>query len=204
MHAPALLLMGPGGTIFGNVRMPLQTRPETSHPGTAARPHYYGKYRAVVIDHVDPLRLGRVQVQVPEVYGAGGGRWAMPCVPVAGRQSGVFLLPPLGAPVWVEFEQGDAELPVWVGGYWVDADELPLLAHVGQAIAPGVLLQTPNQHAIAISDLPGSDGGILLRSRSGASIAITDAGITISNGRGASIVLAGAMVTINEGALTVV
>ncbi|UHQ25074.1 phage baseplate assembly protein V [Lysobacter sp. 5GHs7-4] len=184
--------------------MPLQTRPETSHPGTAARPRYYGKYRAVVLDHVDPLRLGRVQVQVPEVYGAGGGRWAMPCVPVAGRQSGVFLLPPIGAPVWVEFEQGDAELPVWVGGYWVDADELPPLAHAGQAIAPGLLLQTPNQHAIAISDLPGSDGGILLRSRSGASIAITDAGITISNGRGASIVLAGAMVTINDGALTVV
>ena len=184
--------------------MPLQTRPEKSHPGMAAHPRHYGKYRAVVLDNVDPLRLGRVEVQVPAVYGVGLGRWAMPCVPLAGHQSGVFLLPQVGAPVWVEFEQGDAELPIWVGGYWVDADELPPLAHAGLAVAASLVLQTPNQNAIAISDLPGSDGGILLKSQSGALIAISEAGITISNGRGASIVLAGAMVTVNDGALTVV
>lgn len=184
--------------------MPPHTRPEKSHPGIAAQPRHYGKFRAVVLDNVDPLHLGRVQVQVPDVFGVGIGRWAMPCVPLAGHQSGVFLLPQVGAPVWVEFEQGDAELPIWVGGYWVDATELPPLAHAGLAIAPSLVLQTPSQNAIAISDLPGPDGGILLRTQSGAMIAINEVGITISNGRGASIVLAGPMVTVNEGALTVV
>ena len=184
--------------------MPLQTRSEKLHPGATSHPCHYGKYRAVVLDNVDPLRLGRVQVQVPDVLGAGASRWAMPCVPLAGRQSGVFLLPQVGAPVWVEFEQGDAELPIWVGGYWVDASELPPLAHAGLAIAPSLVLQTPSQNAIAISDLPGPDGGILLKTQSGAMIAINDAGITISNGRGASIVLTGPMVTVNEGALTVI
>jgi len=164
---------------------------------------HYGKFRGVVVDNIDPLQLGRVLVQVPKVFDAGDSRWAMPCVPVAGHQSGLFLLPAIGAPVWVEFEQGDAELPIWVGGYWVDAGELPVMAPAGQGV-PAMLLQTPGQNSVLVSDVPGPDGGVMLRAQNGASIAVNEAGITISNGRGASIVLAGTMVTINDGALTVV
>jgi uncharacterized protein involved in type VI secretion and phage assembly len=173
------------------------------HQSKAAPQRHYGKHRGVVVDNIDPLQLGRVLVQVPKVLD-GDARWAMPCVPVAGHQSGLFLLPPVGAPVWVEFEQGDAELPIWVGGYWVDAAELPSMAQAGQAVAPGVVLQTPGQNGLVVSDLPGPNGGVVLRSQAGASIAVNESGITISNGRGASIVLAGSMVTINDGALTVV
>ena len=173
------------------------------HHSKAVPQRHYGKHRGVVVDNIDPLQLGRVLVQVPKVFN-GDARWAMPCVPVAGHQSGLFLLPPIGAPVWVEFEQGEAELPIWVGGYWVDAAELPSMAQAGQAVAPGLILQTPGQNALAVSDLPGPNGGVVLRSQAGASIAVNEAGITISNGRGASIVLAGSMVTINDGALTVV
>ncbi|HEY5849760.1 MAG TPA: phage baseplate assembly protein V [Lysobacter sp.] len=174
------------------------------HQSKAAPVRHYGKHRGVAMDNIDPLQLGRVLVQVPKVFGAGDSRWAMPCVPVAGHQSGLFLLPAIGAPVWVEFEQGDAELPIWVGGYWVDAGELPAMAQAGQAVAAALLLQTPGQNSVLVSDLPGPDGGVLLRAQSGATIAVNEAGITISNGRGASIVLAGSMVTINDGALTVV
>lgn len=174
------------------------------HQSKPAPIRHYGKHRGVVMDNIDPLQLGRVLVQVPKVFEAGGSRWAMPCAPVAGHQSGLFLLPAIGAPVWVEFEQGDAELPIWVGGYWVDAAELPSMAQAGLAVAPGMLLQTPGQNSLLVSDLPGPDGGVLLRAQNGASIAVNEAGITISNGRGASIVLAGSMVTINDGALTVV
>ncbi|MFC3551721.1 phage baseplate assembly protein V [Lysobacter cavernae] len=174
------------------------------HASKPAPSRHYGKHRGVVIDSIDPMQLGRVLVQVPHVLGAGVARWAMPCVPVAGHQSGVFLLPSVGAPVWIEFEQGDAELPIWVGGYWVDAAELPSSAHAGLAGASGlVLLQTPGQNALTISDQSGPEGGVVLRAQSGATIVINEAGITISNGHGASIVLAGPMVTINEGALTV-
>lgn len=173
------------------------------HPSKTAPQRHYGKHRGVVVDNIDPLQLGRVLVQVPKIFN-GDARWAMPCVPVAGHLSGVFLLPPVGAPVWVEFEQGDIELPIWVGGYWVDAAELPSLAQAGQAVASGLVLQTPGQNALIVSDLPGPEGGVILRTQAGASIAVNEAGITISNGRGASIVLAGSMVTINDGALTVV
>jgi len=173
------------------------------HPSKAAPQRHYGKHRGVVVDNIDPLQLGRVLVQVPKVFN-GDARWAMPCVPVAGHQSGVFLLPSVGAPVWVEFEEGDSEMPIWVGGYWVDAAELPPLAQSGHAVAPSLVLQTPGQNAVTISDLPGPEGGVVLRAQTGASIAVNEAGITISNGHGASIVLAGSMVTINDGALTVV
>jgi len=174
--------------------------PHTSKP---APERHFGKFRGVVVDNIDPLQLARVLVQVPKVFD-GDARWAMPCVPVAGHQSGLFLLPPVGAPVWVEFEQGDPELPIWVGGYWVDPAELPSLAQAGQAVAPEMVLQTPGQNALVISDVPGPDGGVVLRTQSGAMIAVNESGITISNGHGASIVLAGSMVTINDGALTVV
>jgi uncharacterized protein involved in type VI secretion and phage assembly len=173
------------------------------HQTKSAPLRHYGKHRGVVVDNIDPLQLGRVLVQVPKVIDGGGSRWAMPCVPVAGHQSGLFLLPAIGAPVWVEFEQGDPELPIWVGGYWVDAGELPVMAPAGQGV-PAMLLQTPGQNSVLVSDMPGPDGGVLLRAQNGASIAVNEAGITISNGRGASIVLAGTMVTINDGALTVV
>ncbi len=174
------------------------------HSNKPAPPRCLGKYRGVVVDNIDPLRLGRVLVQVPKAMGAGETRWAMPCVPVAGHQSGIFVLPQVGAPVWVEFEQGEPDLPIWVGGYWVDPAELPSLAQAGQGVAPELVLQTPGQNAVVISDVPGPDGGVVLRTQSGAMIAVNESSITISNGHGASIVLAGSMVTINDGALTVV
>ena len=66
---------------------------------------YYGKYRGVVINNIDPMQMGRIQVQVPDVLGPALSSWAMPCVPFAGIQSGVFVQPQIGAGVWVGFEQ---------------------------------------------------------------------------------------------------
>ena len=45
--------------------------------------------------------------------------WALPCVPIAGKQDGVYMVPQIGAGVWIEFEQGDPDYPIWVGGFWV-------------------------------------------------------------------------------------
>ena len=49
---------------------------------------HYGKFRGVVIGNIDPMQMGRIQVQVPDVLGLGVSSWAMPCVPFAGQQSG--------------------------------------------------------------------------------------------------------------------
>ncbi len=166
--------------------------------------NYYGKYRGVVLNNIDPMQMARIQVQVPDVMGLGLSTWAMPCVPVAGRQSGVFVLPAIGAGVWVEFESGDMDHPIWVGGFWGSAAEVPALALAGLPVSPSIVLQTGNQNTLMLSDLPGPAGGILLKSSTGALISISEIGITISNGQGATITLTGPAVNINAGALTVI
>src|SRR5450631_4481366 len=89
---------------------------------------FFGKYRATVVNNLDPMQKGRIQAQVPDVQGLTPTTWAMPCVPIAGLQSGFFAIPSIGAGVWIEFEQGDPDYPVWVGGYWGEAADLPELA----------------------------------------------------------------------------
>ena len=164
---------------------------------------YYGKFRGTVVNNIDPLQMGRIQVQVPDVLGATPSSWAMPCVPFAGRQMGMYVLPQIGAGVWVEFEQGNPDYPIWVGCWWGSAAEVPAL---GLAAPPGVdnlVLQTTAQNTLLISDVPGPTGGILLKSTTGALIAINQTGITISNGQGATIIMSGPTITINQGALVI-
>ncbi|MDD2875515.1 MAG: phage baseplate assembly protein V [Azoarcus sp.] len=165
---------------------------------------HFGKFRGVVVNNIDPMQMGRIQVQVPDVLGPALSSWAMPCVPFAGVQSGAFVLPQIGAGVWVEFEQGDADYPIWVGGFWGSAAEVPALALAGLPVSPSIVLQTGNQNGLMISDLPGPTGGILLKTMTGAMISISEVGITISNGQGATIMLTGPTVSINQGALTVI
>lgn len=88
------------------------------------RSHFFGKYRATVVDNLDVLgQKGRLQVQVPSVLGD-QTIWAMPCVPYAGSDVGFYFLPPVGSGVWIEFEGGDPSYPIWTGCFWADG-ELP-------------------------------------------------------------------------------
>ena len=70
---------------------------------------FHGIYRAVVVNAADPLRTSRIQVRVPDVLGTGVA-WALPCLPVGSR-----AVPKVGAGVWVMFEAGDPDYPVWMG-----------------------------------------------------------------------------------------
>jgi hypothetical protein len=164
---------------------------------------FYGKYRGMVISNVDPMQQGRLMVQVPDVGGLIPGTWAMPCVPIAGIQNGMFALPIPGSGVWVEFEQGDPDFPIWVGGFWGSAAEVPALALLTPPAVPAITLQTPLQNGLTISDVPGPTGGIMIKSTTGAMLIVNDTGIYIQNGKGAAITLVGPVVTINNGALTV-
>lgn len=85
-------------------------------------PAFFGKYRGVVENPLDLQGLGRVQVSVPDVLGDGKLAWAMPCLPGAGPSMGFFAIPPQGANVWVEFERGDPDYPIWSGGFWKMGD----------------------------------------------------------------------------------
>src|SRR5262249_24084227 len=78
----------------------------------------FGKYRGKVKNNIDPMQLGRGQVSVAGALGDGGVGWAMPCVPFAGPQVGFFASPPVGANIWVEFEGGSPDYPIWSGCFW--------------------------------------------------------------------------------------
>jgi uncharacterized protein involved in type VI secretion and phage assembly len=165
---------------------------------------FYGKYRGMVLNNIDPMQQGRLQVQVPDVANVIPLTWAMPCVPFAGIQNGMFALPMIGSGVWVEFEGGDPSHPIWSGCFWGSAAEVPAMALQTPPGLSAVTLQTPLQNGITISDLPGPTGGIMIKSATGATLIVNDTGIYIQNGKGAMITLVGPTVTINNGALTVI
>lgn len=158
---------------------------------------FFGKYRGKVENNIDPIQLGRVQVSVPAVLGEGSMSWAMPCVPYAGPGVGFFAIPPAGANIWVEFEGGDPDYPIWSGCFW-GTGEVPALP----AIAEMKVLKT-DMGTITLNDLPGA-GGITIETTTGMKIEISVLGIEISNGQGGSIKLTGPQVSVNEGALEVV
>jgi hypothetical protein len=83
---------------------------------------FYGKYRGLVTINVDPLNLGRLKAMVPEVLGEVPSSWALPSAPYAGTGSGFFAIPPVGAGVWIEFEAGDVNRPIWSGAWWATGE----------------------------------------------------------------------------------
>jgi uncharacterized protein involved in type VI secretion and phage assembly len=164
---------------------------------------YLGKYRGTVLNNIDPMQQGRLQVQVSDVASLLPTTWAMPCLPFAGQQNGMFVLPMVGSGVWIEFEQGDSDHPIWVGGFWGRTAEIPAMALAAPPGTMALTMQTTMQNLITISDLPGPTGGIMLKSAAGAMLIVNDTGIYIQNGQGAAITLVGPTVTVNNGALTV-
>jgi Type VI secretion system/phage-baseplate injector OB domain len=180
---------------------------DNGQPGGNAK-RFYGKYRGLVIENIDPEQMGRVMLQVPDVLGEIPSSWAMPCVPAAGIQAGCFIVPPIASQVWVEFEQGDPDYPIWTGGFWGLVADVPVFATAPPAIPPGqnIVLQTSGQNMLLVSDAPPTPvtGGIVLKSTTGAMIVVNDSGIYISNGKGATITLVGPAVDINVGGLTVI
>jgi Type VI secretion system/phage-baseplate injector OB domain len=92
-------------------------------------PPFFGKYRGRVTANRDPLFLGRLQVTVPAIFGEGRASWAMPCTPYAGKDIGFFAIPPIDTNIWVEFEGGDPDYPIWSGCFWGE-NELPANAKV--------------------------------------------------------------------------
>lgn len=160
-------------------------------------PQFFGKYRGTVANNIDPQQMGRLQVSVPAVLGDGQLSWALPCLPFAGPGVGFFTLPPNGANVWVEFEGGDPDYPIWSGCFW-GLGEAPATPAIEQM----KVLKT-DMATITINDLPGV-GGVKIETTLGAKIEITAQGIEINNGMGGVITLMGPQVSVNNGALEVI
>lgn len=165
-------------------------------------PRYFGKYRATVLNNLDPQMQGRIQVQLADRYGMFPSTWALPAFPLAGKECSIVALPQIASTVWVEFEAGDPDYPVWSGGFWGDANGFPQAALLGATpVTPNIHMQTTTGTTLTLSDNPAQQ--VSIKTIAGATIMIGVAGITISNGQGASIQLSGPSVIINNGALTI-
>lgn len=166
---------------------------------------YLGKYRGTVFNNLDPENRGRIQAIVPDVQGLIPTTFALPCLPAAGKGSGAYFMPEFGSGVWIEFEQGNPDYPIWTGCFWGSTAELPEMGIASPPPTPNMVFQTTGRNSITVFGTPG--GGITLcagpiASPSSPRIMITQAGIILTNGQ-AEIILAGPTVTINKGALVV-
>jgi uncharacterized protein involved in type VI secretion and phage assembly len=162
----------------------------------SAEGKYYGKFRGTVVNNIDPLKLGRIMAIVPDVSTILPTSWAMPAYPVGGIQYGVVSVPLVGAGVWIEFEQGNPDYPIWTGCFHGTAAEVPAMALIVPPAVPGITLQTPLQNSLTVSDTPGPTGGVVIKTMTGAVITVNETGIIISNGQGASISMVGPTITV--------
>ncbi len=157
---------------------------------------FYGKYRGLVVDNADPEKLGRLRLRVPSVLGdevVTG--WAAPCVPYGGGQDQGFLfVPETDAGVWVEFEEGDLEFPIWVGTYWSrpgGESEVPkpMGADPPQEAPTCKILKTASGHTIELEDQKGEEK-ITIRHAKNSFISLDKAGsVIVGNQKGSTLIL---------------
>jgi hypothetical protein len=138
---------------------------------------YYGKYRGKVVDNIDPLFLGRIMAEVPAISDMPTS-WALPCVPYAGLGVGFYAMPPIEANVWIEFEAGDPDKPIWTGCFWEEG-QVPM-----EAPLPGMKIFKTDFITLILND-EEEIGGLTLEVNPPAvdapiSITLNSAGIQIS------------------------
>jgi hypothetical protein len=166
---------------------------------------YYGKYRGVVIANHDPQKLGRLRVWVPSLFPTEDNAppdedspcvsdWAWPCLPFGGApDQGLFFVPEVNSKVWVEYEEGNLDSPIWVGVFWSapgGAAEIPAEAQNMEADAPQRrVLKTPSGHVLEFCDIDGQET-VTLRHKDGAMLHCDEKGsVTIANKQGTFIYL---------------
>ena len=186
---------------------------------TQSQERYFGKYRGLVVDNQDPETRARVTLRVPSVLGAEVvTHWAEPCLPFGGlADQGLFLVPEVGAQVWVEFEEGNVNKPIWTGTLWQQSDDAPSEA---AERSPNMReLKTPSGHILSFDDTEGEEafrlyhpadaeltidaaGSVQLTDAAGAELNMDAAGssIEIKDANGNSITLESSGVTVTDAA----
>lgn len=110
---------------------------------------FFGKYRALVVDTKDPEKMGRIKVRCPNVLGEYTSNWCVPCVPCAFDDGGMFYIPKEEEVVWVEFEGGNPNKPIWTGSWWIPK-RTPMQEE--DNITDKIMFISRGQHIIEIDD----------------------------------------------------
>ncbi|MFZ7127171.1 MAG: phage baseplate assembly protein V [Desulfobacterales bacterium] len=152
------------------------------------RNKYFGKYRGFVVDNNDPEQLGRLRLTVPSILGEAQTGWALPCFPFGGlADQGFFTVPEVDAQVWVEFEGGNPNQPIWTGTFWQQSGDPP----AESALTPPStrLLKTPSGHTLQFDDEPGAER-FRLAHPAGAETTVDENGtVVITDARGSRLTL---------------
>lgn len=116
------------------------------------RNQFPGLYRATVEYDLDPLRRGRVKVRIPQMHGVPEQEdnwistidlpWAEPSFIGAGPDMGSFITPVIGTTVYVMFEAGDPNFPVYLG-------TIPSV-EIEQAKPMGVVGTVPTESSVVV------------------------------------------------------
>lgn len=145
----------------------------------SAGPGFFGVSRAQVVDNMDTLGLGRVQVSLawqPDVE-----PWAPVAVLSAGNDRGTWFMPQVGDEVLVAFEHGDPLQPFVIGSLWNGTDTPPA---TGPTDATALrIVKTPAGHEIELDDTRQS---VTITSATGQTVTMDAQQIELSAGDGAA------------------
>jgi len=85
----------------------------------------------LVVDNVDPERLGRVKVSFPQQPGDTQSQWIRLASPMAGPARGFYAVPEKDDEVLIGYLHGDIRHPVVLGAKWNGKDKPPSEADAG-------------------------------------------------------------------------
>jgi phage baseplate assembly protein gpV len=113
---------------------------------------FYGVTTGRVINPIDPLIMGRVQVQLPFIDALDLSPWARVATPMVGQMAGNYFIPNLGDEVLVAFEHGDVNAPYILGCLWTAMAPPPLPSPLPQIRC----IRTLTGNQIVFTELPPS------------------------------------------------
>ena len=181
-------------------------------------PQLNGVLTAIVIDNVDPLGQGRVQVrfQGRSPDGPRGDLWARVATLMAGNGRGTWFIPDIQDEVLVAFSESDRSRGFVIGALWNDTNPPP------EAVQPGnnkkvvrsrngleitlnddngqesLEIETPGGQKVTLQDGPGS---VQISDSNGNLLLLEASGITVTSS--AKVHVQAPTLTISCGMLTV-
>jgi uncharacterized protein involved in type VI secretion and phage assembly len=112
----------------------------------------YGVVTGIVTNDEDEKKLGRVKVRLSWLDSTYETVWARVAVPLAGNESGTWLIPAAGDEVLVAFEQGDPRFPYVIGCLW-NQGEKNRPPKSGEEAGSGVqMLRSRSGHVVRLDD----------------------------------------------------
>ncbi len=162
----------------------------------------YGVVTGRVINLIDPMLLGRVQVQLPFIDDLDLSPFARIAVPMSGILSGVSFLPQVGDEVLIAFEHGDVNVPYVIGSLWNGfAPPPPNLPVPDSPVRTSYMIRTLTGNQITIIEAPPMIQ--ILSPLAQQSMTMTNAGTQFISATGVEIAVAGATIVVTPAGIQI-